>query len=106
MDQTIPVNVMLSVECLEGLEELTAAIRRGTGAMFTRSKLIRAIVAGVVGSRMDFSRCRTEVELAGLLAFLLDALRRHAADAPAAAPPQSTVMPTSGLRRSPSETRR
>ena len=100
VERSIAINVMLSLECLEGLEELAAAIRRGTGTLFTRSKLIRAIVAGVVAGRIDFSRCRTEEELAGMLVFVIDAFSKRALDGPSAgtnglAAPRAGSMPPS-----------
>jgi hypothetical protein len=93
VEHTIAVNVILSIDCLEGLEELAATMRRRTGTSFTRSKLIRAIVTGVLTGRMDFSRCRTEVELAGLLAFVLDALGNRAPNAASARTNGSVVPP-------------
>jgi hypothetical protein len=71
-------NVVLSLDCATWLDEQCLAIRRTSGASIRRSKLLRSIVTGVMNGGMDFSRCRTEKELVGILAFLLDASRHRA----------------------------
>ena len=63
-------NVVLSLEGATWLDEQCLAIRRNSGASISRSKLLRGIIAGVRGG-VDFSRCKTEEDLAEVLAFLL-----------------------------------
>jgi hypothetical protein len=65
--------VILSLDCAAWLDDQRLASRRTTGASLSRSKLLRGIVAGVMNGGMDFSQCRTEREVAGMLAFILNA---------------------------------
>ena len=70
----LTTSVILSNELAEYLDQAILSIRRTSGISFNRSMLLRGIVAGVKDSPMEFSRCRSEKEVAGVLAFRLTAL--------------------------------
>ena len=70
------VNVVLDSPSTAWLEEQALMIRRATGAALSRSELLRGMLNGLMQAGTDFSRCRTEADVADLLAFLLQALRR------------------------------
>jgi hypothetical protein len=66
-------SVILSRELTEYLDQQSLAIRRSSGAALNRSMLLRGIVAALKAVPMDFSRCRSEKDVAGLLGLLLQA---------------------------------
>ena len=69
----IIINVILAAELAEYLDQQCLAIRRTNGTALSRSKLLRGIVAGLLAAPMDFSRCRSEKDVAWLLGFVLQA---------------------------------
>ena len=69
----LTTSVILSNELAEYLDQQILSIRRTSGVSINRSMLLRGIVAGVKDSPMEFSRCRSEKDIGGVLAFLLTA---------------------------------
>jgi hypothetical protein len=76
MPSTI-TNVVFSGPVLDYLDQQLIAIRQTSGVALNRSQLLRGIVAGVMGANMDFSRCRTEKDVAGILAYLFSAWKER-----------------------------
>jgi hypothetical protein len=70
-------SVILSDELTDYLDQQSLAIRRTSGAALSRSKLLRGIVAGLKTVPMDFSLCRSEKDVAGVLGLLLQAFARR-----------------------------
>ena len=67
-------NVILSAETVSYLDCQLLAIRQTSGAAINRSQLLRGIASALMAARIDFSRCRTERDISGMLGFTLSAL--------------------------------
>jgi len=65
------VNLMVSADVLRWLDETVAQLRADTGANLSRSGLIRGIICGFAIARVGVHRCRSEDEIATVLAIFL-----------------------------------
>ena len=63
--------ITIQNELIAYLDEVSASIRRQSGAAISRSALIRAFVRGMQQSGFDLSRCGKEADIAGVLSWLL-----------------------------------
>ena len=61
--ETSPVTVLLTHHQIALMDEITAAVRRESGTVISRSAMLRAIAAAVLPCYMDWLDCRSTVEL-------------------------------------------
>ncbi len=68
------LNVILDRECTTWLDGQALEVRRTSGVALSRSELLRGVLAGLRKAGLDLSRCRTEQDVAWVVAFLFEAL--------------------------------
>ncbi len=71
---SMQTHIILSNETAAWLDGQCLAARKN-GAALNRSQLLRGTIAGLARSGMDLSLCRTDDDVAGLVAFFFTALR-------------------------------
>ncbi len=71
---SMQTHIILSNETAAWLDGQCSTARKN-GAALNRSQLLRGMIAGLARSGMDLSRCRTDEDVAGLVAFFFTALR-------------------------------
>jgi hypothetical protein len=87
-------NVMLSRDETAWLDAQRLAIRAQSGAAVNRSAFIRAIIRAVQAMDFDFSLCRSEKDIAGVLGFLIGSFRDRAIASPAFPPSPTEPLGT------------
>ena len=66
------INIMLTPEILEYLDEETRRIRRRTRRRVSRSELVRAIFKAIASQQLTFEQCGTEADITTAFAGFLD----------------------------------
>lgn len=61
--ETSPVTVLLTHHQTALMDEITAAIRRQSGTVISRSAMLRAIAAAVLPCYLDWLDCRSTIQL-------------------------------------------
>lgn len=78
--QTEKATLVPSRETSAWLDEQRAAVRRRSGASVSRSELVSGILQALADASVDFSLCRSERDVCGLLSFFLEALSNRRVD--------------------------